>query len=113
MSMGADYVHNEGRGWLAYDLNPGLRVNTTRTGAIVRTDLLGLAAQLGIAPFSNSVLSRFDYSGATGTMVSTCLMERRYRGFWGARVGYTLGYARGNNSGAPVGDEQFPGAGRA
>ena len=63
MSIGADFVHNEGRGWLAYDLNPGLRVNTTRTGAIVRTDLLGLAGQLGLPAFSNSVLSRFDDSG--------------------------------------------------
>jgi hypothetical protein len=56
--MDADYVHNDGRGWLAYDLNPGRRVNTTRTGAIIRTDLVGLAAQLGIAPSPNSVLSR-------------------------------------------------------
>src|SRR5262249_2004346 len=30
MSAGADYIHNEGRGWLGYDLNPGFRVNTTR-----------------------------------------------------------------------------------
>ena len=63
MFWAADYVHNQGKGWLAYDLNPGLRVNTTRTGAIVRTDLLGLASQLGIAPFANSVASRFEYDG--------------------------------------------------
>jgi hypothetical protein len=77
LSMGADYVHNEGRGWLAYDLNPGLRVNTTRTGAIVRTDLLGLAAQLGIAPFANSVLARFDYSGRTTYDGLNLSLERR------------------------------------
>jgi hypothetical protein len=28
-------------------------------------------------------------------------MERRFSGFWGARVGYTLRYARGNNQGRP------------
>jgi carboxypeptidase family protein/TonB-dependent receptor-like protein len=107
MSMGADYVHNNGRGWLAYDLNPGLRVNTTRTGAIIRTDLLGLAAQLGIAPFPNSVLSRYDYSGKTTYDGLNLSLERRYRGFWSARASYTLGYARGNTSGAPAATNNF------
>jgi hypothetical protein len=107
MSVGADFVHNQGRGWLAYDLNPGLRVNTTRTGAIVRTDLLGLAAQLGIAPFANSVLSRYDYSGDTRYDGLNLSLERRYAGFWSARASYTLGYARGNNSGAPAATNNF------
>jgi Carboxypeptidase regulatory-like domain/TonB dependent receptor-like, beta-barrel/TonB-dependent Receptor Plug Domain len=107
MSMGADYVHNDGRGWLAYDLNPGLRVNTTRTGAIIRTDLLGLAAQLGIAPFPNSVLSRYDYAGKTTYDGLNLSLERRYGGFWGARASYTLGYARGNTSGAPAATNNF------
>src|SRR5262245_15413083 len=86
MSMGADYVHNDGRGWLAYDLNPGLRVNTTRTGAIIRTDLLGLAAQLGIAPFPNSVLSRYDYSGRTKYDGLNLSLERRYKEIGRAHV---------------------------
>jgi hypothetical protein len=107
MSMGVDYVHNEGRGWLAYDLNPGLRVNTTRTGAIIRTDLLGLAGQLGIAPFANSVFSRYDYSGRTTYDGLNLSVERRYRGFWSARASYTLGHARGNNSGAPAATNNF------
>ena len=107
MSVGADFVHNQGRGWLAYDLNPGLRVNTTRTGAIVRTDLLGLAAQLGIAPFANSVLSRYDYSGETRYDGLNLSLERRYKGFWSARASYTLGDARGNNSGAPAATNNF------
>jgi outer membrane receptor for ferrienterochelin and colicin len=107
MSMGADFVHNQGRGWLAYDLNPGLRVNTTRTAAIVRTDLLGLAAQLGVAPFANSVFSRYDYSGETRYDGLNLSMERRYTGFWSARASYTLGYARGNNNGAPAATNNF------
>ena len=65
MSLGLDYVHNWGRGWLAYNLNPGLRVDTSRTGPIVRTDLLGLAQQLGIPPFANNVYLRADYTGET------------------------------------------------
>jgi Carboxypeptidase regulatory-like domain/TonB dependent receptor-like, beta-barrel/TonB-dependent Receptor Plug Domain len=101
MSVGADYVHNQGRGWLAYDLNPGQRVNTSRTGTIVRTDLQGLATKLGISPFANSVFLRFDYTGKTRYDGLNFSFERRFSGFWSTRVGYTLGYARGNNSGAP------------
>ena len=32
MSVGVDYIHNEGRNWIGYDLNPALKVDTTRTG---------------------------------------------------------------------------------
>jgi hypothetical protein len=107
MSVGVDYVHNQGRGWVGYDLNPGLRVNTTRTGQIVRTDLLGLAAQLGIPAFSNSVNLRYDFTGKTKYDGLNLSLERRFAGFWSARVGYTLGYARGNNSGAPAATNNF------
>ena len=107
MSFGVDYVHNQGRGWVAYDVNPGVRVNTTRTGAIVRTDLLGLASTLGIPAFQGSVLERFDYSGKTKYDGLNLSLERRLSGFWSARAGYTLGYARGNNSGAPAAANNF------
>ena len=66
-----------------------------------RTDLLGLASELGLSPFSNVVNLRFDYTGETRYDGLNLQMERRFSGFWGARVGYTLGYARGNNNGAP------------
>ena len=102
MFWGVDYVHNEGKGWLGYDLNPGLRVNTTRTGAIIRDDLLGLASQLGIPPFANSVISRYELDGRTKYDGLSFQLERRFSGFWGARASYTLGHARGNNSGAPA-----------
>ena len=102
MFWGVDYVHNEGKGWLGYDLNPGLRVNTTRTGLIVREDLLGLATQLGIPPFVNSVISRYELDGRTKYDGLSLQLERRFSGFWSARASYTLGHARGNNSGAPA-----------
>jgi Carboxypeptidase regulatory-like domain/TonB dependent receptor-like, beta-barrel/TonB-dependent Receptor Plug Domain len=107
MSYGVDYIHNEGRGWIGYDLNPGLRVNTTRTGEVNRTDLLGLASELGLSPFSNVVNLRFDYTGETRYDGLNLQMERRFSGFWGARVGYTLGYARGNNQGGALGTNNF------
>ena len=65
MSFGADYIRNEGRNWLGYDLNPGLRVNTSRTGTVNRTDLLGIANTLGLSPFANSLNLRYDYTGTT------------------------------------------------
>lgn len=107
MFWGVDYVHNEGKGWLGYDLNPGLRVNTTRTGTIVRTDLLGLASQLGISPFANSVVSRYELDGRTKYDGLSFQVERRFSGFWGARASYTLGHARGNNSGAPAATNNY------
>ena len=93
MSAGADYIHNDGRNWIGYDLNPALKVDTTRTGRINRTDLLGLAGQLGISPFQGSVNFRFDYTGETTYDGLNLQFERRFSGFWSARAGYTLGYA--------------------
>jgi Carboxypeptidase regulatory-like domain/TonB dependent receptor/TonB-dependent Receptor Plug Domain len=107
MSIGADYVHNQGRGWIAYDVNPGLRVNTTRTGAIVRTDLMGVASQLGIPAFANSINLRFDDSGRTRYDGLNLQWERRFSRSWSARAAYTLGHARGNNSGAPTAVNNF------
>lgn len=107
MSFGADYIHNEGRNWIGYDLNPALRVNTTRTGAVNRTDLLGLARQLGLSPFANAINLRYDYTGKTRYDGLNLQLERRFAGFWSARAGYTLGYARGNNSGAALAGNNF------
>jgi hypothetical protein len=107
LSFGVDYVHNEGRNWVGYDLNPALRANTSRTGPIVRTDLLGLASQLGLSPFLGSVNYRFDYTGETRYDGLNLQLERRFSGFWSARAGYTLGHARGNNSGAALATNNF------
>ena len=102
MSFGLDYIRNRGRNWVGYDLNPGYRVDTSRTGQVNRTDLLGLASQLGIPPFASSVLDRFDYTGETRYDGLNVQVERRFAGFWSGRMSYTLGYARGNNNGAAL-----------
>jgi hypothetical protein len=107
MSMGVDYVRNRGRNWVGFDLNPGFRVDTSRTGQVVRTDLLGLAGQLGIAPFASGVNSRFDYTGETKYDGLNLSAERRFTGFWSARASYTLGHARGNNNGASLATNSF------
>jgi hypothetical protein len=107
MSYGIDYVHNAGRNWVNYDLNPAFRVNTSPTGAITRTDLLGIASQLQLSPFAGSISHRFDYTGVTTYDGLNLQFERRFSGFWSVRAGYTLGYARGNNSGAPLATNNF------
>jgi hypothetical protein len=58
MALNADYVHSWNRDQLInFDLNPAQRVDTSRTGRLVYTDLLGLAQQLGISPFVNPVIT--------------------------------------------------------
>lgn len=97
MAATVDYVHTWSRGQLVdYDLNPGTRANTSRTGPIAFTDLYGIAASLGIPAFGNPVytrrnIGRSDFDGVNFSV------ERRFSGYWAARVAYALGYARGNS----------------
>ena len=74
---------------MQYDLNPGLRVNTTRTGAINRTDTLGLASQLGLSPFTGSVftlrnMGKEQYDGLNLSF------EKRFSHGWASRLSYTI-----------------------
>jgi hypothetical protein len=107
VSFAADYVHSWGRDQvLAYDLNPGLRINTSRTGRIDRVDFLGIASQLALTPFQNRVLIRetigeSDYDGLN------LQIEKRFSSYWAGRASYALGYARGNTDGSPTADNNF------
>ncbi|MEZ5283796.1 MAG: TonB-dependent receptor [Vicinamibacterales bacterium] len=100
VSASADYVHTWGRDMLIYyNLNPGLRVNTTRTGAIVRSDLENIAGQLGLSAFPNRIYTirndaQTQYDGLN------LQLEKRYANNWSARVSYALSYARGNTEGS-------------
>ena len=74
---------------MQYDLNPGLRINTTRTGTVNRTDTLGLASRLGLSPFTGSVftlknLGREQYDGLNLSF------EKRFSRGWASRVSYTI-----------------------
>ena len=84
LSFAADYVHSWGRDQvLAYDLNPALRVDTSRTGALVRFDLLGIADQLGLSPFRNQVWTRENIGTSAQDSLSVQL-EKRFSNSWGA-----------------------------
>ena len=96
MAGTVDYVHSWNQKQLiTYNLNPGTRVNTSRTGAITYTDLEGIAPALGISPFGNAVYERVNDGSSQFDGVNFSL-EKRLSAGWAARVSYAIGYARGN-----------------
>jgi hypothetical protein len=96
MAVTADYIKSWNRDQLInFDLNPGLRVDTSRTGRITYTDLENIAGQLGISPFVNPVLTRVNDGSSEFDGVNFSL-EKRYSNRWAGRVSYAVGYARGN-----------------
>ena len=96
MAATIDYVKSWNQNQLiTYNLNPGTRVNTTRTGAIVYNDLEGIATQLGVSPFGNPVYTRVNDGSSEFDGVNFSL-EKRLSAGWAARVSYAIGYARGN-----------------
>jgi hypothetical protein len=98
-SISADYVHARGHDqFMSRELNPGVRVDTSRTGRINRTN----------PAFSASVQQRVN----TGEIRYDALQlqaERRWAQHYRFRVSYTLGRSRGNTSGAgiPTSNLQF------
>jgi hypothetical protein len=97
MALTVDYIHSWNRDQLiTYDLNPGLRVDTSRTGRIVYSDTSQIAQQLGISPFANQVLTRTN-DGSSQFDGANFSLEKRYSNHWAARVSYAAGYARGNS----------------
>jgi hypothetical protein len=101
MSFAADYVHSWGRDQvLSYDLNPAVRVDTSRTGPLTRFDVRGLAGQLGLSPFRNNVWIR-ENIGRSAYDGLNLQIDKRFSSSWGARASYSLGSARGHSDGAP------------
>jgi hypothetical protein len=88
-----DYVHASGRDqFMSRDLNPGVRVDTTRTGRIVRAD----------RAFVSSVYERVNL-GRTEYDALQVHVDRRWAGTHAFRLAYTLSRSRGNtNSVFPI-----------
>lgn len=107
LSASVDYTHMWNRDLpIRFNLNPGIKQTTGRTAPIARTDLQGLAGQLGITPFSANVFTRMldgrtDYDGVS------VQLEKRFSRYWGARVSYAAGYGRGNSDGGPTAVNNF------
>jgi len=107
MAATADYVHSWNRDQLInFDLNPSLRVDTSRTGALTYTDLDGLAAKLGLTPFANQVLTRKN-DGSSQFDGMNLSLEKRFSHNWQARVSYAIGYARGNSEANQTFDNNY------
>jgi hypothetical protein len=96
MAVTLDYIHSWNLDQLInFDLNPALRVDTSRTGRLVYTDLLNIAGALGIAPFTNPVITRRN-DGSSQFDGMNVGVEKRFSRGWAGRVSYAVGYARGN-----------------
>jgi hypothetical protein len=107
MAAHVDYVKSWNRDQLInFDLNPAQRVDTSRTGRLVYTDLYGLARQLGISPFANQVLTRQNIGSSDFDGVNFQL-EKRYSNNWAARVSYAIGHARGNAEPNQLGNNDY------
>ena len=92
LSVSADYVHARARDQLMLqDLNPGLRTSTARTAPIVRINpaYVGQVSQ----PIN---AGEIDYDALQVALV------KRFASDYSYRVSYTLGYSRGNTSGAAI-----------
>lgn len=97
VSASADYVHTMARDqWLLENLNPGLRVNTTASGAINRVD----------PTFVTNVWQRQNIGEYTYDALNVVL-EKRDSHNWSARASYTLANSRGNNSGAETSTNNY------
>ncbi len=94
LSVSADYVHAAGRDQLMIqDLNYGLRTSTARTATLVR-NVSPIASQFSAAVNQPVNLGKIDYDALEVGLV------KRFNANYSYRVSYTLGYSRGNTSGA-------------
>lgn len=88
LTVSADYARTLGRGLLmTRDLNPGLRADTSRIGAVTRVD----------PEFNMSVLEYVNL-GKTTYDALELHMDKRLSRHFSAKVSYTLAYSRGNTS---------------
>ena len=91
IAVQADFVHMRNKDmFLARNLNPMERVNTTRTGVITRRDVFGVLGE----PYRERVwvmenTGEAEYSGLNLSI------EKRYANHWSGRVSYSLSKAEG------------------
>jgi hypothetical protein len=92
LSASVDYVHAFGRDqFMTRDLNAGVRVDTTRTGRIVRPD----------PAFVSSVFTLVN-TGRTDYDALQLQIERRWAGSHRFRASYALSHSRGNTGGFTI-----------
>jgi hypothetical protein len=91
LAIHADYIRMMNRDmFLARNLNPAVRVDTTRTGALTRVDafgVLGESYRQQVWLMENTGES--DYDGLNLSL------EKRYANNWSGRISYSLSHSRG------------------
>jgi hypothetical protein len=91
LALAVDFVHSANRDmFLARNLNPMLRANTSRTGPIVRLDAFGVLGES--YPAHVWVMENTGYNDYDALNVS---LEKRYVNRWSGRVSYSLSKSRG------------------
>jgi carboxypeptidase family protein len=91
MAVQADYVHTENKDmFLARNLNPMVRANTSRTGPITRVDAFGVLGE----PYFQQVWV-MENTGENKYDALNFSLEKRYANNWAGRVSYTLSKSRG------------------
>jgi hypothetical protein len=91
LAIHADYIRMMNRDmFLARNLNPALRVDTSRTGALTRIDAFGVLGE----PYRSQVwvmenTGESDYDGLNLSL------EKRYSNKWSGRVSYSISKSRG------------------
>src|SRR5258705_3019226 len=91
LAVHADYIHMQNKDmFLARNLNPALRVDTSRTGALRRSDAFGV--------LGDTYLQQVWVFENTGESVYNALnlsLEKRYANNWSGRLSYSLSKAEG------------------
>jgi hypothetical protein len=91
IAVQADYIHMLNKDmFLARNLNPMLRANTSRTGPITRLDAFGVLGEPYLAQvwvMENTGESKYDALNLS--------LEKRYANNWSGRVSYSLSKSRG------------------
>jgi hypothetical protein len=91
LAVSADYIHASNRDmFLARNLNPMLRANTTRTGAITRLDAFGVLGETYAQQVW--VMENTGYNDYDALNLS---LEKRYANNWSGRISYSLSKSRG------------------
>jgi len=91
MAVQADYIHIQNKDmFLAQNLNPMARANTSRTGPITRVDARGVLGE----PYFQQVWV-MENTGENKYDALNFSLEKRYSNNWSGRVSYSLSKSRG------------------
>ncbi len=91
LAVSADYIHATNKDmFLARNLNPMVRANTSRTGPIERVDAFGVLGE----PFFERVWV-MENTGVNDYDALNLSLEKRYSDNWSGRISYSLSKSRG------------------